>query len=120
VVNVDVFVSFTRQALVPALRPGETVVMDNLSSHKVAAVREAIASAGARLLYLPPYSSDLNPIEPTFSKIKQKLGSIGHRLVDELRDRMQEVLDAVTPRDAEGFFTHFTHFRHCGYPRQIK
>ncbi|MEM6332208.1 MAG: transposase [Planctomycetota bacterium] len=83
--NADVFVSFTRQVLVPSLRPGETVIMDNHSLLKVVAAREAIEHAGARLLYLLRYPAALNPIEHACSKIKQWLGSIDHRFVDNLR-----------------------------------
>lgn len=112
-VNGAVFEAFVAQVLVPSLRPGEVVVMDNLPSHKIAAVRRRIEAAGARLLYLPPYSPDLNPIEPAFSKIKQRLRSLAMRLGGELWNRMQSVLDTVTPSDASGFF------RHCGYPLHL-
>ena len=108
-VNADVFVAFTRQVLAPTLRPGQTVVMDNLSSHKVAAVREAIEDAGASPLYLPPYSPDLNPIELAFSKLKQLMRSAKHRLVRDLWQDTQRMLDRITPIDAEHFFSH------CGY-----
>ena len=112
-VNADVFEAFVAQVLVPSLRPGDIVVMDNLSSHKTAEVRQRIEAADARLLYLPPYSPDLNPIEPAFSKIKQRLRSLALRLSDELWDQMQSVLAAITPSDATNFF------RHCGYSLQL-
>ena len=112
-VNADVFEAFVAQVLVPRLRPGDIVVMDNLSSHKTAEVRQRIEAADARLLYLPPYSPDLNPIEPAFSKIKQRLRSLALRLSDELWDQMQSVLAAITPSDATNFF------RHCGYSQQL-
>lgn len=113
-INADLFTAFTKQVLAPTLTPGDIVVMDNLSSHKVGGVREAIEAAGAKPLFLPPYSPDLNPIEPAFSKIKQRLRSAGYRLIDELWHAMQGILDAITPSDAAGFF------RHCGYPLQTR
>ena len=97
------------RVLTPALKPGEIVVMDNLSSHKVPEVRQHIEAAGAALLYLPPYSPDLNPIEPAFAKLKQLMRSAAHRAVDHLWHDLQRMLDAISPSDAQGFF------RHCGY-----
>jgi transposase len=101
--------AFVEQVLVPVLKPGDVVVMDNLSSHKRAKTRELIESAGAALVFLPPYSPDLNPIEMVFSKIKQLLRSLGERTRDALWDVMQRVLDQVTPSDAANCY------RHCGY-----
>lgn len=95
--------------LVPVLQGGDVIVMDNLSSHKRARTRALIESAGAELVFLPPYSPDLNPIEHVFSKIKQSLRSLGIRTVDKLLRSMQSVLDAVTTRDAANCF------KHCGY-----
>jgi transposase len=80
----DVFVAYVQQQLVPTLRPGDVVVMDNLSSHKRSEVRPAIEAAGAELRYLPPYSPDLNPIERAFSKLKAKLRAAEKRTVSEL------------------------------------
>jgi transposase len=108
-VNREVFEAFVEQVLVPTLSPGETVVMDNLSSHKGVRVRELIESAGARVLYLPPYSPDLNPIELAFSKLKQLMRSAAHRTMDALWSDTQRMLDEITASDADGFF------RHCGY-----
>lgn len=108
-VNGDVFTAFVRRVLVPTLRPGDIVVMDNLSSHKVAAVREAIQAAGASLWFLPPYSPDFNPIELAFSKLRRLFESAGHRTIDAMWRDTQRLLDLVRPGDAEGFF------RHCGY-----
>jgi len=108
-VNADIFEAFVEQVLVPVLKPGDVVVMDNLSSHKRAKTRELIESAGAALVFLPPYSPDLNPIEMVFSKIKQLLRSLGERTRDALWDVMQRVLDQVTPSDAANCY------RHCGY-----
>jgi transposase len=110
-VNRDAFEAFVQQILCPALKPGDIVVMDNLSSHKGARVKELIESAEGRLLYLPPYSPDLNPIEPAFSKFKQLVRSAGHRMIDLLWNDLQRMLDQISPSDAGGFF------KHCGYKR---
>jgi transposase len=109
-INAAVFEAFVAQVLVPSLGAGDVVVMDNLSSHKAAVVRQLIQTAGAHLLYLPPYSPDMSPIEPAFSKIKQRLRSLGYRKGGQLWNRMQSVLDTVTTSDATNFFLH------CGYP----
>lgn len=108
-VNRDAFEAFVEQVLVPHLRPGDVVVLDNLSSHKGAGARALIESAGAELLFLPPYSPDLNPIEMIFAKIKQGLRSLACRTREALWDRIQSVLDSVTPSDASNCFAH------CGY-----
>ena len=108
-VNAEIFESFIEHVLVPELRPGDVVVMDNLSSHKRAKTRALIESAGATVEYLPPYSPDLNPIEMIFSKVKQMLRSLGCRTRDQLWSAMQSVLDRVTASDARNCF------EHCGY-----
>ena len=108
-VNRDVFEAFVEQVLVPELREGDVVVLDNLSSHKSARTRTLIERAGARLVFLPPYSPDLNPIELIFAKVKQLLRSLGCRTKDALWNAMQSVLDQVTPSDAANCF------EHCGY-----
>jgi transposase len=113
-VNGDVFIAFVERVLVPALRPGDTVVMDNLSSHKGVRVRQMIETAGASLRYLPPYSPDLNPIEMVFSKIKQLLRSLACRTRDALWRSMQSVLDAVTVSDATNCFAHAGYTLHNG------
>jgi transposase len=113
-VNGEVFRAFVRQVLVPALRPGDLVVLDNLAAHKVPGVREAISAAKAEVVYLPPYSPDLNPIENAFSKIKQGLRSAQHRTQQKLWNNTQQVLETITPADAAGYF------RHCGYSLQTK
>ncbi len=100
------FEAFIEQTLVPTLRPGEVVVMDNLSSHKGHRVRAMIEAAGCRLIYLPPYSPDLNPIELAFSKIKQRLRSLASRTQEKLWSMMQSVLDTVTAVDAAHYFAH--------------
>lgn len=108
-VDGDVFEAFVAQVLVPELRPGDLVVMDNLSSHKRDRTRQRIEERGAMLMFLPPYSPDLNPIEMIFSKVKQLLRSLSCRRRDELWHAMQRVLDQVTASDAANCF------RHCGY-----
>jgi transposase len=113
-VNRDVFEAFVEQVLVKTLSPGDLVVMDNLSSHKGTRVKELIESVGATLLYLPPYSPDLNPIEPAFSKLKQLLRSAEHRTREALWTDIQRMLDCITCSDAAGFF------HHCGYTLQAK
>ena len=113
-VNGAAFEAFVAHVLVPTLRPGDLVVMDNLSSHKGTRTAELIRAAGADLVYLPPYSPDLNPIELAFSKIKQALRSLACRTVDQLWSCTQSVLDLITPADAHAFF------RHCGYATHQK
>jgi transposase len=113
-INGDLFTAFTRQVLAPTLKPGEMVIMDNLSAHKVKGVREAIESTGATVLYLPPYSPDLNPIELAFSKLKQAMRSAKHRLMSSLWDDTQRLLDLIQPHEAINFL------RHCGYTLQAK
>jgi len=108
-VNRDVFEAFVEHVLVPELRPGDIVVMDNLSSHKSARTRELIESAGARLVFLPPNSPDLNLIEMVFGKVKQRLRSLACRSTDALWRATQSVLDTVTPSDAVNCYNH------CGY-----
>ena len=100
------FESFVEQVLAPTLKPNDIVVMDNLSSHKGSCVRGLIEARGATVVFLPPYSPDFNPIELSFSKIKQSLRSLSARTVSVLWGSMQGVLDAVTPQDAAGFFSH--------------
>jgi transposase len=108
-VNADVFEAFIEQVLLPTLKPGDIVVMDNLSSHKRARTRELIRSCGADVLYLPPYSPDLNPIENVFAKIKQCLRGLACRTREALWETMQSVLDRISTSDAVNCF------RHCGY-----
>jgi transposase len=111
-VNALAFQAFVRHVLTPTLRPNDLVVLDNLSSHKSPCIAELIRAAGADLIYLPPYSPDLNPIELAFSKVKQALRSLAARSVAEQWNGVQPILDRVTATDATGFF------RHCGYPTQ--
>lgn len=100
----DVFHTFIEQLLVPELRPGQVVVMDNLGAHKVAAVRQAIESVGARLLYLPPYSPDLNPIELCWSKLKAWLRGQAARTQEALDEALTEAFQLITSQDAHGWF----------------
>lgn len=100
------FESFVRETLCPTLRRGDVVVMDRLAAHRGSVVRQLIESAGARLLYLPPYSPDLNPIEEMWSKVKQHLRSVAPRSPDGLIDAMGDALRAVTATDARGYFGH--------------
>jgi transposase len=111
-VNGDVFEAFVRQVLLPRLTSGDVVILDNLSSHRRAGTQVLIESVGAQLLFLPPYSPDLNPIELVFSKVKQLLRSLACRTREALWQTMQSVLDQVTASDAANCF------RHCGYPLQ--
>lgn len=111
-VNALAFQAFVQHVLTPKLRPNDLVVLDNLSSHKRPRIAELIRAAGADLVYLPPYSPDLNPIELAFSKVKQALRSLAARSVAEQWNGVQPILDRVTASDVTGFF------RHCGYPTQ--
>jgi transposase len=102
----EMFLAWVRQGLVPTLQPGDLVIMDNLATHKVAGVREAIEAAGARLRYLPPYSPDFNPIENMWSKIKQLLRSLAPRTGAELLQASARAFAAVSTADCHGFFLH--------------
>ena len=104
-----VFEGYVEKALAPSLRAGQMVVMDNLSSHKGKRVRELIEGRGCELLYLPPYSPDLNPIELAFSKLKASLRRAQARTFEALIGAMGRALDGITGRDASSFL------RHCGY-----
>ena len=108
-INGPLFRAWVEQHLAPALRPGDIVVMDNLSSHKVAGVREAIEAVGAELRYLPPYSPDLNPIELAFSKFKKLLRDGAERTVDKLWKLCGQILDDFTEEECRNYF------KHCGY-----
>jgi transposase len=88
------------------LKPGQIVILDNAKAHKVAGVRERIEGAGARVLYLPPYSPDLNPIEMAWSKIKQFLRKAQARTVETLYEAIAQALQTLSPTDAKGFFKH--------------
>jgi transposase len=102
----ELFLAWVKQGLVRCLQPDDVVVMDNLATHKVAGVREAIEGAGARLEYLPPYSPDFNPIEPMWSKVKQGIKSREPRNARQLHQAVGTAFAAVTPADCQGFFLH--------------
>jgi transposase len=102
----EMFLAWVRQGLVPVLQTGDLVILDNLATHKVAGVREAIEAAAARLLYLPPYSPDFNPIENMWSKIKQALRSMCPRTQTELLAAAGLAFDTISPADCLGFFLH--------------
>jgi transposase len=104
-INGESFLAYVRQVLVPTLRPGDTVIMDNLGSHKGAAVREAIEATGARLCFLPPYSPDFNPIENAFSKLKALMRKAAARTRDALWAAVGAALDAFTPDECRNYFT---------------
>lgn len=105
----DVFRTYVREVLAPQLRVGDVVVMDNLTPHKVAGIREAIEACGAEIRYLPPYSPDFNPIENMWSKVKNCLRTIGARSIESLHDAIGQAISTITPADCRGFF------RGCGY-----
>ena len=101
--------AWAQQFLAPELQAGDVVVMDNLASHKVAGVREAIEAKGASVRYLPPYSPDLNPIEQVFAKLKALLRRAQPRSVQGLWDRIGELLDTFSPQECSNYL------RNCGY-----
>ena len=102
--DADIFLAFVEQVLCPALKQGDLVVMDNLSSHKVPGVRARIESVGAHLLYLPPYSPDLNPIEKAWAKLKQLLRSAQARTKDALQQAIADSLRLITEDNAKAWF----------------
>ncbi len=101
-----VFEAYLKRVLVPSLRAGQVVLMDNLSAHKGSRVRELIESRGCELIYLPPYSPDFNPIEEAFAKLKALLRKAGARSREVLIEAMGRALEALTARDARNFFEH--------------
>jgi transposase len=107
--NSAAFAAYVEQFVCPLLRPGDIVVVDNLSAHKQSCIRALVEAVGARLLYLPPYSPDFSPIEPCWSKVKTALRSLAARTVEALDDAVVTALRAITPQDAKGWF------RLCGY-----
>ena len=108
-INGDWFEAYVRHVLVPELRPGDVVIMDNLSSHKRPIVQELIEAAKARLLFLPPYSPDFNPIEKAFSRLKAMLRKIGERSVSGLWNRIGSLVDIFQPAECANYFIA------CGY-----
>jgi len=108
----DVFLAYVTHVLAPILRPGDIVVMDNLRAHKVTDVEQVIAGCDARLVYLPPYSPDLAPIEQCWSKLKTSLRKAQARSREALEMAVTQALATITAADAQGWF------RHCGYAVQ--
>lgn len=108
----DVFLAYLEQVLCPKLQAGDLVILDNLSAHKVEGVHALIENTGAELLYLPPYSPDLNPIEKAWAKLKQLLRAVKARTTDLLQAAVAELLQAITADNAAAWF------RHCGYGLQ--
>jgi len=103
-INGITFRAYVDQILVPALKPNDIVIMDNLGSHKSKAVREAIKAAGARLFFLPPYSPDLNPIEQVFSKIKHWMRMASERSVEATWKRVGKLIGTIKPQECENYF----------------
>ena len=102
-INGEWFFAYVQQLLVPTLSPGDVVIMDNLGSHKGKAVRRAIRKAGAHLLFLPPYSPDLNPIEQVFAKLKALLRKAAERTVEATWRRIGQLLDRFTPTECANY-----------------
>src|SRR6266481_7145085 len=107
--NGPIFRTYLERCLIPTLTPGDIVIMDNLSAHKVAGVREALEAAGAKLVYLPPYSPDLNPIEQLFAKLKALLRKAAERSIEALWTTIGHLLDAFSPEECHNYL------RHAGY-----
>jgi transposase len=107
--DTEMFVAFIRTFLVPTLKPGQIVVMDNLSAHKSPRVDELVEAAGGRVMRLPPYSFDFNPIENAISKMKSALRKLGRRSIEELEAGVAEAMRSITSSDARAFM------KHCGY-----
>lgn len=108
-INGATFTAWVEQCLVPTLKPGDVVVMDNLGSHKGKAVRQAIRRARAHLLFLPPYSPDLNPIEQVFAKLKTLLRKAAERSIETVWKRIGQLLDHFPPAECANYL------RNCGY-----
>ena len=104
------FIAYAERVLAPSLRPGQVVILDNLSAHKSEGVRTAVEAVGARLLFLPPYSPDFNPIELAFAKVKEHLRAAAARNPEGLFAATAAAIDAVSTTDAQGFYAH------CGFP----
>jgi transposase len=105
-VDAEVFTAYLQHVLCPELNPGDIVILDNLSTHKMARVRELIATAGAEVRYLPPYSPDLNPIEQAFAKLKAHLRQTAARTLDDLQAALVDALVRFQPDHCRGFFRH--------------
>jgi len=110
-INGPMFLAYVKQCLVPTLKRSDIVIMDNLPVHKIAGVAEAIEAAGAMLLYLPPYSPDLNPIEPAFSKVKAHVRKAAEHTIPRLLRRIGRIVTGFSAQECRNFF------RHAGYVR---
>ena len=108
-INGERFLAYVEQCLVPTLRPGDIVSLDNLGSHKSKAVRDAIRAAGAKRIFLPAYSPDLNPIEQVFAKLKHLMRKAGERTIDATWNRLGTSLDSFSPQECANYF------RNAGY-----
>jgi len=108
-INGEWFEAYVGQVLVPTLKPGDVVILDNLSSHKRVAARVLVEAAGAKLIFLPPYSPDFNPIEKAFSKLKAHLQKNAERTVAGLWDLIGKLIDLIKPQECQNYF------RSCGY-----
>lgn len=109
-VNSAAFTAYAQRVLAPSLRPGQVVVLDNLSAHKGEAARRAVEAVGARVVFLPAYSPDFNPIELAFAKSKQQLRTAAQRTAEGVLTATRQAIDAVSATDAHGFYAH------CGFP----
>ena len=110
-INGNIFRTYVEKVLAPTLAEGDIVIMDNLASHKVAGVRQAIETRGARAVYLPAYSPDLNPIEQAFAKLKTLLRAEAARNVEDLWSAIGRLLDQFSPKECQNYF------QNCGYPQ---
>ena len=110
-INGELFLAYVEQVLVPTLKPGDVVIMDNLRVHKIAGVREAIEAASARLLFIPPYSPDLNPIEMAFSKVKALLRAKAIRTAEALWEALGNLCDSFSPQECANYFRHDAYFQ---------
>jgi transposase len=108
-VNAETFAGYVEDCLVPALEPNDILIMDNLPAHKSVRITQAVENAGCTLVYLPPYSPDLSPIENLWSKVKASLQETAARTFDTLVDAVKDALLAISLDDCEGYF------EHCGY-----
>jgi transposase len=105
-VDADAFTAYLEQVLCPQLRPGDTLILDNLSTHKISNVHRLLSACGARVRYLPPYSPDLNPIELAFAKLKAHLRQAAARTLEDLMDAVAQALNSFSPQHCQGFFRH--------------
>ena len=103
-VNGAWFLAYVQQVLAPTLKPGDTVIMDNLAAHKSTPVRDTVEAVGARLLFLPPYSADLNPIENAFAKLKALLRKAAARSIDQLWDAIARIIQTYSPHECANDF----------------